>query len=93
MDHRAADLWKGCHRLMPIISVVIGEGRNTAQKRNLIRALTDATVATFDVKPDQVRVILNEVPLEHYAVAGETFAERNEKQAPNGQQRTIGARS
>lgn len=78
---------------MPIISVVIGEGRSTAQKRRLIRALTDATVKNFEVRPEQVRVILNEVPLEHYAVAGETFAERAEKLSTNGEHRTIGVSS
>lgn len=69
---------------MPIISVVIGEGRSIEKKRNLIRALTDATVDAFDVAPDQVRVILQEAPLEHYAVAGQTFAERAELNETNG---------
>ncbi len=64
---------------MPIISVVIAAGRTTDTKRNFIRALTNAAVETMDVKPDQVRVILNEAPLEHYAVSGETFAEKAEK--------------
>lgn len=69
---------------MPILSVVIGEGRSIEKKRLLIRALTDATVDAFDVAPDQVRVILNEVPLDHYAVAGTTFAEREEHSGNNG---------
>lgn len=60
---------------MPIISVVIGKGRSSEKKRGLIRALTAAAVDSFDVRPEQVRVILNEVPLDHYAVAGTTFAE------------------
>jgi 4-oxalocrotonate tautomerase len=63
---------------MPIISVVIAEGRTTAMKRKFIRAITAATVDSLGVKPDQVRVMLNELPLGHYAVAGETFAERAE---------------
>lgn len=60
---------------MPIISVIIAEGRPFEKKRNFIRALTDAAVRTMDVRPEQVRVILQETPLEHYAVAGVTFAE------------------
>ncbi|APL94504.1 hypothetical protein Sj15T_03530 [Sphingobium sp. TA15] len=68
---------------MPIISVVIGEGRSMERKRAFIRALTQATVETMDVRPDQVRVILNETPLDHYAVAGVTFGEK----AQQGQSR------
>lgn len=61
---------------MPIISVTIAEGRPVEKRRALIKALTDATVTAFDVRPDQVRVILNEVPIDNYAVAGVTFAEQ-----------------
>lgn len=66
---------------MPIISVVIAEGRTEAMKRTFIRAITAATVDALGVNPDQVRVMLNELPLGHYAVAGETFAERVENAA------------
>lgn len=68
---------------MPIISVIIGEGRAIEKKRGLIRALTAAAVDSFDVRPDQVRVVLNEVPLDHYAVAGTTFAEKAEAESDN----------
>ncbi len=64
---------------MPIISVVIAEGRTVEKKRKLIRALTDAAVEAFEVKPETVRVILNETPLNHYAVGGVTFGEKAEK--------------
>ena len=60
---------------MPIISVVIGEGRSLEKKRDFIRALTRAATETLDVRAEQVRVVLNETPLDHYAVAGVTFAE------------------
>jgi 4-oxalocrotonate tautomerase len=66
---------------MPIISVVIAEGRTNSTKRNFIRALTQATVDTMDVRPEQVRVILQETSLDHYAVAGVTFAEAAEQEA------------
>ena len=63
---------------MPIISVTIAEGRPVDKKRRLIRALTSAAVEAFEVAPEQVRVMLNELPLEHYAVAGVTFGEKAE---------------
>lgn len=64
---------------MPIISVTIAEGRSIEKKRALIRALTDAAIAAFEVRPEQVRVILNELPLDHYAVAGVTLGEQAER--------------
>lgn len=64
---------------MPIISVVLAEGRSEQKKRGFIRAVTDAAVSSLGVNPDQVRIIINETPLGHYAVGGQTFAERLEK--------------
>ncbi|HJQ15861.1 MAG TPA: 2-hydroxymuconate tautomerase family protein [Allosphingosinicella sp.] len=61
---------------MPIISVVLAEGRTTEMKRAFIHALTDAATRTLGVRAEQVRVIINETPLDHYAVAGVTFAAR-----------------
>lgn len=83
MDHRAPNLWKGRNWLMPIISVTIAEGRSVEKKRKLIRALTEAAVAAFEVQPEQVRVMLNELSLNHYAVAGITFAEHAETNGVN----------
>lgn len=66
---------------MPIISVVLAEGRSDKKKRGFIRALTDAAVSSLGVKPEQVRIIINETSLKHYAVGGQTFAERLEEAA------------
>ena len=63
---------------MPIISVILAEGRSAEKKRDFIRALTKATVETMEVRPETVRVVIHETPLEHFAVAGVTFAERAE---------------
>lgn len=65
---------------MPIISVILGDGRSAEQKRDLCRALTNATVAAVNVRPDQVRVIINDIPLTNYAVSGVTFAEHDIRQ-------------
>lgn len=64
---------------MPIISVIIAEGRGVEKKRKLVKALTDAAVEAFECTPQTVRVILKETPLDHYAVAGVTFGEKVEK--------------
>lgn len=65
---------------MPIISVILGDGRSVEQKRDLCRALTEATVATVKVRPEQVRVIINDIPLTNYSVNGITLAEHDIRQ-------------
>jgi 4-oxalocrotonate tautomerase len=43
-------------------------------KNELISRVTDAVVTTLGVDPEQVRVLLFEVPPEHWAVGGQTKA-------------------
>jgi 4-oxalocrotonate tautomerase len=61
---------------MPIVRIDLVEGRTPERKVDLIRRVTDAVVAALDVRPEQVRVLLREVPPEHWAVGGRTMAER-----------------
>jgi 4-oxalocrotonate tautomerase len=56
----------------------IGDGPKSAEHFPLIRALTGAAVQSFEVRPDEVRVMLNELPLDHHGVAGVTFGEKAE---------------
>ena len=66
---------------MPIIEVNMLEGRTVTQKRAMIVAITDGVVATLGVKPDSVRVLIREMPPEHFAVGGVTKAESAEQLA------------
>jgi 4-oxalocrotonate tautomerase len=61
---------------MPIVRIDLVAGRTPERKAALIKRITDAVVETLDVRPEQVRVLLTEVPPEHWAIGGETFAER-----------------
>jgi 4-oxalocrotonate tautomerase len=61
---------------MPIVRIDLLEGRTTERKADLIRRVTEAVVAALDVRPEQVRVLLSEVPPEHWAIGGRTIAER-----------------
>lgn len=67
---------------MPIVRIELLEGRSAAMKRDLIRGVTEAVVAALAVAPGQVRVLLHELPAEHWAVGGETMAERRGPDAP-----------
>ena len=61
---------------MPIIQLNVAEGRTAEQKLAVMAAITDAVVRTLDVRPEQVRILINEVKDENYAIAGETMAMR-----------------
>jgi 4-oxalocrotonate tautomerase len=55
---------------MPIANLMILEGRTPEIKQALIRAVTASIVDTLKVKPESVRVILQEVPPEHWGIGG-----------------------
>lgn len=61
---------------MPIIQMNLVEGRSVAQKRAAVAAITEAVVRSLGVQPEQVRIMINEMPSEHFAIAGETAAMR-----------------
>lgn len=61
---------------MPIIQVNMLEGRSVAQKRRMIAAVTDAIVGALDVSPDSVRILINEMHPEHFALAGISAGEK-----------------
>jgi 4-oxalocrotonate tautomerase len=61
---------------MPIIQLNIDEGRTDEQKAAAMAAITDAVVRTLGVRPEQVRILINEVSPRNFAIAGETMAMR-----------------
>ena len=57
---------------MAVVTLTIFEGRSDETKARLIKALTDAVVRELPGKPEHVRVIINDVPVANYGVAGKT---------------------
>jgi 4-oxalocrotonate tautomerase len=57
---------------MPIIQVQILEGRSDEKIRELISSLTKSAVNSLEVKPEQVRVIVTEIPPKNWGVGGLT---------------------
>ncbi|MBY6037729.1 4-oxalocrotonate tautomerase [Fictibacillus nanhaiensis] len=55
---------------MPIIHVHVIEGRTEEQLRNLMESLTNAAAESLEVKKEQVRVLIQEVPNKHWGVGG-----------------------
>lgn len=60
---------------MPIFEVTLLEGRDLNQKRALTESVTAATVSALGVQPEQVRIIIREIPAEHFSVAGVSKAD------------------
>ncbi|MGZ5194989.1 MAG: 4-oxalocrotonate tautomerase [Ramlibacter sp.] len=61
---------------MPTIRVELMEGRTPDQKKNLVKALTQAVVDTLGSKPESVDVLLFDVKRSDWATGGELWSEK-----------------
>jgi len=67
---------------MPVIQIHLMEGRTQAQKEALMRNVTQTVVDTLGVKPQSVRILVQELMSGHFSVAGEPkYAEAPEQTA------------
>jgi 4-oxalocrotonate tautomerase len=64
---------------MPVLTINMIQGRTLDQKRSLVDEVTKAVCKTISVSPDRVRIIINEVPEDSYAIAGELMLDKNNK--------------
>jgi 4-oxalocrotonate tautomerase len=62
---------------MPTIRVELMEGRTLEQKKNLVKALTQAVVDTLDSKPESVDVVLFDIKRHDWATGGVLWSEKN----------------
>lgn len=58
---------------MPIVICHLLSGRSRKKKETLIENLTMAVVDSLEAPKESVRVILQEMPPEHYGIAGLPF--------------------
>jgi len=61
---------------MPLVEVTLTEGRTAEQIRSLIHELTCAVERAVAVPTANIRVVVREVPLTHWAAGDVTIAER-----------------
>ncbi len=66
---------------MPLVDVTLVTGRPPERIRDLIDRLTDAVEQALDAPRPSVRVVVREVPATHWAVGGQTIAERDSRPA------------
>ena len=57
---------------MPVAQINILEGRSDEQKEMLIREVTDAISRSLGAPTESVRVILNEMPSQHFGIGGQS---------------------
>ena len=60
---------------MPLVQISMLPGRSAEQKRALLAEVTEAVARTCKVAPEQVRILIAEIPAEHWSVAGISIAE------------------
>jgi 4-oxalocrotonate tautomerase len=63
---------------VPVVTVQLWEGRTLEQKRELVRAITEAMVEHAGARPDGLHVILQEIPRENWARAGVLGVDRTD---------------
>ncbi len=61
---------------MPVIQVTLTEGRSPETIRSMISELTRAMVDSGAAPKERVRVMVTEIPAEHFAAGDVTLAER-----------------
>lgn len=57
---------------MPIAQIYIIEGRSDEQKEMLIDEVTSALVKSLDAPQENVRVMITEMPKQHFGIAGQS---------------------
>jgi len=60
---------------MPTINVQMFEGRSAEQKREFVKAVTEATCRTLGCQPSSVDIIIQDVSRENWATGGKLWSE------------------
>jgi 4-oxalocrotonate tautomerase len=64
---------------MPTIRVEMFEGRTPEQKKNLVKALTQACVDTLGTQAESVDILLFDIKAGDWATGGELWSEKKKK--------------
>jgi 4-oxalocrotonate tautomerase len=63
---------------MPFIQINILEGRSPEKKERLIREVSDLVAEVLEAPIESVRVLIQEMPGEHWGIAGESVKKRRQ---------------
>ena len=63
---------------MPIVRIEMIEGRSLAQKRELVRLITDAVCNVAHTRPEETIVLFTEVSVESWASDGKLYVDQDD---------------
>lgn len=66
---------------MPLLQVTMIEGRTDEQKEELIFELTNTVNKVLNAPYESIRVCINEIPANHWGIAGKSVQKRREEEA------------
>lgn len=69
---------------MPIVEITLIEGRSIEAKERLHAKVADAIHEAIDAPKESIRIILREVPGEHFSAGGVAKTKRKEKRGSAG---------
>jgi 4-oxalocrotonate tautomerase len=64
---------------MPLITVAISQGRTPEQIRAMIHEVHAAVYRTVGAQPDHIRIIVQEIPRDHWATGDVTLTEMDQQ--------------
>jgi 4-oxalocrotonate tautomerase len=62
---------------MPYVTIVLREGRSVEQKREMVKAVTEAIARTTGARPEAVHIIVHDEPAHNLARDGILLSERS----------------
>ncbi len=68
---------------MPLIEVTLGAGRSPDQIRAMIHEVHEAVARTVGARSEHIRVIVREVPRDHWATGDVTLSEMDAAAPPS----------
>ena len=63
---------------MPIVRIEMLPGRSLAQKRELVRVITDAVCNIAHTRPEQTQVLFSEYSVEDWAWDGKLYVDQDD---------------
>jgi len=61
---------------MPFVKIVLKEGRTVEQKREMVKAVTEAIVRTVGAKAEAVHIVVHDEPAHNLAHGGHLLSDK-----------------
>ena len=66
---------------MPIVQIQMLEGRSAEIKREIIYEMTETLSRVLGAPKENIRIIIQEIPLDHWGSGGKTMSEYRENKS------------